>query len=115
MVRMAIDGLAMILAGVGSDSRDPDVDWDERSRLWAELAAKAADRLVAIVPQAFCTAQEWDNRLDCSVRLADGRIVGEMIRVDELTTERLEETAERLGRKHAGETVELVNPLGSLF
>ena len=111
MSSMEIDGIAMILAGVGSDSRDQGVDWDERSRLWAELAANATELLVAIIPEAFCTAQEWDNRLDCVVRLADGATVGEMIRIGELTTEWLEETAERLRRRRAGEPVQLVNPL----
>ncbi len=105
MSSMEIDGIAMILAGVGSDSRDQGVDWDERSRLWAELAANATELLVAIIPEAFCTAQEWDNRLDCEVRLADGATVGEKIRIGELTT------AERLRRRRAGEPVQLVNPL----
>src|SRR4051812_5994469 len=110
---MEIDELSSVLTGVPADSREPSIDWDERGRLWGELAAKAEELLRSIVPDAFCTAQEWDNRLDCAVKLPNARIVGEMISVDELTSERLGQTADRLRRKFAGEPVRLVSEIRS--
>jgi len=108
---MEIDELALALAGVAPDSRDPEVDWDKRGRLWSELATRAEGLLTSIVPGAFCTAQEWDNRLDYEAKLPDGTFVGEMISLDELTTSRLRETAERLRSRLAGDQVQFVNEI----
>ena len=62
-----------------------------------EMAALEASRILKeTLPGAWCVAQEWDNRIDCKVKLRDGRIVGEMVPRRVLTVERLSETAQRL-------------------
>jgi hypothetical protein len=108
---MEIEQLVVALDGVPSDSTDPTIDWDHRGDLWSELATRAEEIVSSIVREAFCTAQEWDNRLDCSVKLRNGTIVGEMISLRELSRERLSETADRLRRKLAGEDVQLISEI----
>ncbi len=108
---MQIEELVAALVSVPSDSSDPAIDWNERSQFWSELAAKADGLITSILPPAFCTAREWDNRIDCAVKQADGMIVGEMISLEELSAERLQETAKRLRRKLGGEHVQLVGEI----
>ena len=77
-----------------------------------EEQAEQAERILAsIVPGAFCTAQEWDGRIDCAVRLADGSVAGEMVLLAELSEARIIATGERLQRKLQGMAVQLMNEL----
>ncbi|HEV2532143.1 hypothetical protein [Phenylobacterium sp.] len=87
------------------------VDWTRIDMLWRQLAAEAERIASSVAPGAFCTAQEWDQRIDCTIKLSDGKIVGEMILLSEVTVQRVEETAERLRRRLAGENVPLMNEL----
>lgn len=64
---------------------------------------KEAERLVSsIAPAAVCTAQGWDNRIDCTIKLADGRVVGEMSACAGVTEQRLRETGNRRRRPRRG-------------
>ena len=108
---MTIEELVAQLEGIAPDSSDPTIDWGHRGNLWARLAAEAEDIVSVICARAFCTAQEWDNRLDCSLRLHDGSVIGEMISLSNLTVTRLRETASRLRRRASGEEVNLMNPI----
>jgi hypothetical protein len=76
-----------------------------------EQAAQAQKILTSIAPGAFCTAQEWDGRIDCAVKLADGSIVTEMILLAELSEARIITTGERLQKRLQGLPVTLVNEL----
>jgi hypothetical protein len=111
--RMEIEQLVAALVGVRPDTCDPAIDWDQRGKLWFTLAKRAEDLIGATLPAAFCTAQEWDNRIDCQLQLADGSVVGEMIGLDGMNIRRLKETAERLRRVNSGEYIELVDPIQS--
>jgi hypothetical protein len=106
---MKIEELVAALVGVPADSRDLNIDWDRRGELWTDLAEKSELLLKSVAPEAFCTAQEWDNRIDCEVRQADGRFVAEMIRLEEVSADRVLRAAERLQRRTLGEDVQLVN------
>ncbi len=75
------------------------------------LAGKAEALLATIAPGAVCVPQEWDERVDCLLTLADGRVIGEMFKVEELTDSRIRQTAERFRRWSDGVEVELVNPI----
>jgi hypothetical protein len=44
-------------------------------------AAKGQRVLRKIVQNALCGPQQWDNLVDCSIRLPDGTVTGEMIAV----------------------------------
>jgi hypothetical protein len=78
----------------------------------AEKAARDAERLLsAIIPEAACIPQEWDSRLDCVISLPDGSVVGEMIRLSDLSEERLKATAERLLMRLKGSAVPLVDEI----
>jgi hypothetical protein len=75
-------------------------------------AAKWADEILAeIVPSAVCVPQEWDARIDCLISLPEGRPIGEMIRLADITEERLRETGERLRLAREGVDVRLVDPI----
>ncbi|MGE5145621.1 MAG: hypothetical protein ACM3N5_02675 [Candidatus Eiseniibacteriota bacterium] len=78
-----------------------------------EEVAEQAERLLrSLVPNAHCTAQEWDNRIDCMAWLPSGKeVVGEMISINDVTEERIRETAERLKKRQLGIDVPLVNEL----
>jgi hypothetical protein len=67
--------------------------------------------LAEFAPGISCIPQEWDGRVDCLVRLSDGRTIGEMIRLADLTDERLRETGERLRLAREGVDVTLVDPV----
>jgi hypothetical protein len=74
--------------------------------------AQAAERILqSIVPDAWCQAQEWDGRIDCGIRLADGGLAAEMIRLDEATPKRIRACAERLLARRNGIAVILQNEL----
>jgi len=76
-----------------------------------EEAAKNAETILrSIVSDGHCDAQEFDNRIDCFV-VHNGRVIGEMITLPEITEQRIRETADRLRRRVAGESVALVNEL----
>jgi hypothetical protein len=76
----------------------------------AEEKARQAEQILAsIVPGAFCTVQDWDGRIDCTIRLADGSIAGEMVLLSELTEARIIATAERLQMRLQGIDVPSVN------
>ena len=47
--------------------------------------------LAEIAPGAWCQAQEWDSRIDCGIRLPDGRVVAEMVPLSEATATRIRE------------------------
>ena len=108
---MEIEELVLKLIGVDPASDDPSIDWDARGLLWEQLSKKAEEILRKEAVAAFCTAQEWDNRIDCQVKLPNGTIVGEMVELNSLTIERLRETAIRLRYRHAGEPIALVNSI----
>ena len=88
-----------------------DADWKRITRLWVQLEKKAERLVSSIAPGAYCTAQEWDRRIDCKIKLGDGRVVGEKVGLSEVTEQRLMETGDRLRRRAAGESVPLVNEL----
>jgi hypothetical protein len=76
-----------------------------------DVAAEAEKLLRTIIPDAFCVAQEWDNRIDCILKLPDGTSVGEMVRLSELTELRIREAGRRLEQRARGVDVQLVNEL----
>ena len=76
-----------------------------------DAAAQAEAILSAIAPGAVCVAQEWDNRVDCVIRLPDGTVVGEMVSAGDLSEARIRATGERLRQRAAGQDVPLVNEL----
>lgn len=109
---MEIEELAAALAGVPADSSGPSIDWDHRGSLWTELAEKSEALLKSVAPDAFCTAQEWDNRIDCDIQQPDGSFVAEMIGLEEVNVDRILEAAARLRRRSLGEKAALINERG---
>jgi len=87
------------------------LEWARVDTLWHQAAVEAERIAKSVLPDAFCTAQEWDQRIDCAVKLTDGQIAGEMILLSELTEPRIKETAIRLRRRLAGDDISLVNEL----
>ncbi len=77
-----------------------------------EAAERAALILSSIIPDAHCVAQEWDNRIDCFI-VSDGKVIGEMILLAEITETRIRETADRLRRRREGIAVPLINSMGN--
>jgi hypothetical protein len=87
-------------------------DWSEDTdRLWAEATKQAARILSEAAPGAFCIAQEWDRRIDCTLKLPDGRMIGETVALADLSGDRVTQAGERLRRYSAGESVRLQNEL----
>jgi hypothetical protein len=76
-----------------------------------EIAEQAERILTAIVEDAYCAPQEWDNRIDCLIRLKDGRVIGEMIGLDDAEEKRIQEAGERLKQRSLGLDIALVNEL----
>ena len=77
-----------------------------------EEIADQADRILKTVAEtAYSNAQEWDSRVDCLIKLADGSVVGEMIRLDLATEQRIREAGIRLKRRRLGLPVALENEL----
>ena len=81
----------------------------------AEIVEQAEEILRAIVEGGYCVAQEWDDRVDCLVRLANGQVVGEMIPFEDFSEERIRAAAERLRRRREGFEEPLVNELTPPF
>ena len=67
--------------------------------------------LAAIVPDAWCQAQEWDNRIDCGVTQPDGTVAAEMISLNEATVTRIKAAAGRLILRQKGIQTPLQNEL----
>jgi len=84
---------------------------DLRTGTIEQIAKRAEQILAAVAPGAYCAAQEWDNRIDCLIRLADGRVVGEMVVLDKLDEKRIRETGERLRQRSLGIEVPLHDEL----
>ena len=76
-------------------------------------AARAEKLLLVSLPSAVCIAQEWDERIDCFVRMPDGSLVGEMIPIAELTNARVLATGERLKKRFNGSLEPLLNEISS--
>jgi hypothetical protein len=76
-----------------------------------ERAEQAETLLSQVAPGAVCIAQDWDNRIDCLLKLRDGRVVGEMVAVSQLTEQRIRATGERLRQWGEGVEVPLVDEL----
>ena len=106
---MTFEEYATELSKVDPEGSNSDVDWTKVSQLWAELEEKAAHFVSSIAPGAFCTAQDWDRRIDCEIKLADGSVIAEMVGLEDLSEQRLRETGERLWRRAQGENIPLVD------
>ena len=78
-----------------------------------DIAGEAEQLLSAIAPGAVCIPQEWDGRIDCVIRTPDGIVVGEMVRLADVTEDRIRAAAERLGQRALGIDVKLVDELTS--
>jgi hypothetical protein len=76
-----------------------------------EIVEKAERILKAIAPDAWCLEQEWDSRIDCGIRQADGIVVAEMILLRNATETRIRECAERLLLRQKGVPVSLQDEL----
>jgi hypothetical protein len=76
-----------------------------------EISDQAEKILAAIVPGAWCQAQEWDNRIDCGVKQPDGSVATEMIALEEATVTRIKASGERLLQRQRGIHVPLQNEL----
>jgi len=73
--------------------------------------ADAEKVLSQVAPGAVCVAQEWDDRVDCLIKLADGSVVGEWVTVSQLTEARVREVGKRLRLRSEGIEVPLVNEI----
>lgn len=67
--------------------------------------------LVKIVPGAVLVIQDWDNRVDCLLKLPNGVVVGEMISIEELDVSRIQESGKRLKMRLEGHEISLVNEI----
>ena len=74
-----------------------------------EIAARTETLLTGLCAGVMCVPQSWDDRIDCLLKLSDGRVVGEMIPLSGLTEERITATAERLSLRARGIDVPLVD------
>lgn len=76
-----------------------------------EIAEQAEKILTSVAPTACCQAQEWDSRIDCLIKLPDGSVAGEMVRLSEATEQRFLEAGERLEKRRLGIPVILQDEL----
>ena len=76
-----------------------------------EISGQAERIVTAIASDAWCHAQEWDNRIDCGIRLPNGKVVAEMIQLSDATEARFKAAAERLLKRQQGINVPLQNEL----
>ena len=67
-----------------------------------EISEQAEGILKSVAPTACCQAQEWDSRIDCLIKLRDGSVAAEMIRLSEATEQRIREAGERLEKRRLG-------------
>jgi hypothetical protein len=79
--------------------------------LEAALEKLAEEILGTIVEGAFCAVQDWDHRIDCCIRLGEGRTVGEMVPLSTLDGQVLRPVGERLRRRKQDEGFEFRNEL----
>jgi hypothetical protein len=79
--------------------------------LEAALEKLDEEILGTIVEGAFCAVQDWDHRIDCCIRLGDGRTVGEMVPLSTLDGQVLRAVGERLRRRKQDEGFEFRNEL----
>jgi len=77
----------------------------------AALEALAEEILCSIVDGGFCSVQDWDHRIDCCVKLADGQIVGGMVPLATLSSAVIRAVGERLNYRIRDECFELHNKL----
>jgi hypothetical protein len=108
---VTLDDLASELRLRSASHEPQQSDWTRIEELWLGLASEAERIVSSIAATAYCVSQEWDNRLDCMVNLADGSVVGEMVPLSEITGAQLLEVGGRLARKVNGESVRLENEL----
>jgi hypothetical protein len=77
-----------------------------------EEIAEQARRILALIDAGvWCVAQEWDNRIDCLIKLPSGDVIGEMITLDQVSEKRIREAGKRLRQRSLGIDVPLVNEL----
>lgn len=76
-----------------------------------ELARDAEVVLAALLPGAVCIAQEWDGRIDCLLRTDDGRVIGEMVPLEEISVARIRATGARLACRLSDPAATLVNEI----
>jgi hypothetical protein len=76
-----------------------------------EISEQAQKIVNMIASDIWCQAQEWDDRIDCMIKLPDGSLTGEMIGLTEATEARFREAAERLLKRQQGIDVPLHNEL----
>jgi len=77
-----------------------------------EQIAEQTERILKTISvDAWSCPQEWDGRIDCGIKLADGNIAAEMILVSEATETRVKEAGERLLKRRQGVPVVLQNEL----
>jgi len=74
-----------------------------------DVAEQAERILAAVAPGAWCQAQEWDDRIDCGIKLPDGTVVAEMVPLRDATESRIKEAGERLLKRQQGIAVTLHN------
>jgi hypothetical protein len=77
----------------------------------AALETLVGEILVSIVEGAFCTVQEWDNRIDCCLKLDDGTIVGEMVSLSGLNAQVIQAVGARLKLRRSDVSFKLQNEL----
>lgn len=76
-----------------------------------EKASRAEEILSKLSYDIVCVPQEWDDRVDCLLKLPDGTVIGEMIPLAVLTEERVLATGERLRRRAEGVSHLLVDEI----
>jgi hypothetical protein len=76
-----------------------------------EVAEQAERILASIALDTWCVTQEWDDRIDCGIKMPDGSIAAEMILLRDATEERIREAGERLLKRQQGIAVVLRNEL----
>ncbi len=86
------------------------LDGDDRKTI-SDIAELAEQVLQSVAPTAFVQAQEWDNRIDCSVKLPNGSVIGEMVSLQHATEARIRDAGVRLQQRLQGIDVPLENKL----
>ena len=77
----------------------------------AAVVRLAEEILSSVVEGGFCCVQPWDNRIDCCLKLSDGKVIGEMVRLAELSGRVLREVGERLRCREMDPGAPLLNEL----
>lgn len=108
---MTFEEYAVELLKVDPEGSSGAIDWTTVDRLWLELVNKAELLISSIAPGAHCTAQEWDRRIDCTIKLSETSVIGERVHLTKMTEQRLTETAKRLQQRAQGDSIPLVDEL----